>query len=113
MREAVSTARRYREFAQLHAWLLKRVKGCTPAADSMPAMPSTRRVGNKLDPNYLDLKRKALQEYLQALAAIAQPDIPPDDDEHAGAVEAIRTWLGRFLRGEAVGEAAAGDAEED
>ena len=77
----------------------------------MPPLPSTRRIGNKLDPHYLDLKRKGLQEYLQALAAMAQPDLPPDDDEHASATEAVRTWLGLFLKGGAVGEAP--DAEDD
>ena len=54
------------------------------------------------------MKRKGLQEYLHALAAMAQPELPPDDDEHAAAIEAVRAWLSLFLKGGVVGEAPAG-----
>ena len=49
-----------------------------------------------------------MQDYLQALACLAQPPLREysyDDDEHSAALERLRTWLGVFLRGGTLGEA--------
>ena len=99
--ETAQCLRRHNEFVKLSA-LVKQALGGVLGATALPALPATRRLGNKLEERYLETKRKAYQEYLQAVAALAQPDMSPDGDvdgEHAAAVEALRATLSSFVRG--------------
>ena len=61
----------------------------------MPSMPSTR-LFNTLDRQYLGTKQRLLQAYLQGLAHLAAPELPPPTAELLW-VEALRRELLDFL----------------
>ena len=91
--ERFSCARRFREVTAFQA-LAKASTGL--GSDALPSLPETRMF-NKLEQHYLEGKTLKLQAYLQALAEMAQPDLPPRDETEGATQQQLRGLLRVFL----------------
>jgi hypothetical protein len=94
--EKVSVGRRWREVVAFHQTLSRAVmpEGQGP----LPPLPETRYL-NQLEPGYLEGKRKALEHYLQAVAALAHPgaSVASDAEEDSSWRARLRSQLRVFL----------------